>query len=63
VHLDGELFNQVVVFVIADVEMLAVFCQHRYAPVLIALYTRNYWSTGLFNTQNTLRWPNKGAPA
>jgi hypothetical protein len=28
VDFDGQLFNQAVVLVIADVEMFAVFCQH-----------------------------------
>ncbi|MPM62791.1 hypothetical protein SDC9_109669 [bioreactor metagenome] len=28
-HLERQFFNEVVVLVVTDVEMLAVFCQHR----------------------------------
>jgi hypothetical protein len=48
VNLDGQFFNQVVVFVIAHVEMLAVFCQHEVAPDLIAARPHIYWAAGLF---------------
>jgi hypothetical protein len=30
--LDGQLFNQVVVFVVAYVQVFAVFSQHAYSP-------------------------------